>query len=924
MLFERDQKFALLRCDQCRGTGLIYWGTCSLCRGMAQGRMSRGRWLFWRYPLDRYHIAFDHAKKLVNKIRKIVVFILGLNFLFWAGFVAYRYLIITPKYGYVRPDFSVSQLPGSVDALFWLGIAALSYWWYRVVVERAKLMPIAHKENFNEELEEAVEALPTSWSDVLAMPKYKRTSIISSFTPEAIETLGVAYTVADQFAYNKVNSFHLLYALFTTPKIRILFIRMGVAVDQIQERLRPLFANNNSTTGGTHTAPVVSEELFDIFFKAYEEAYRAENDYVYSMDLLLCAVRASEQIQDILYDFSIDKNKLLNVVAWARIKDRLYRQYADLKEASRHRSKYGMDRAMTAVATPYLNHLSDDLTLLAQLGHTMTCVARDNEIRQVFQVIDGGQQSVLLVGDYGVGKKSIVEGIAEKMVEERVPARLRDKRMVRLNLSSLLAGATPSEAVERLQSIMYEIERAGNIILCIHNIHELLSVSAGGRAGVDVVSTLADYLSSGRFLTIATTTTESYAQMIANSKLSTVMTKVMVPEMNENQAIQVLESKVGYLEYKHDIFYTYDALARTVELSKKFVREVTLPGSALEIMSEAGARVRSQRGKDSLVTKDDVGEVIAEKTHVPLTSVTADESSKLMRLETTMHERVVGQDEAVSLVANALRRARADIRSKARPIANFLFLGPTGVGKTELAKTMAEVYFGGEDRMVRFDMSEFQDKQSLSRLIGLLGEKGTGLLTEAVRQNPFALLLLDEIEKADKDVINIFLQVMDDGRLTDSTGRVVDFTNVIIIATSNAGTGFVQDQMRQGLSSDIIKDRLLHGELKQHFKPEFLNRFDGIVLFKPLALGDIKQITHLMLLRISKELEAKGITLEVRDVALEFLASAGYDPEYGARPLRRVLQERVENKLAELLLTGALHRRDTVVIGQGGEITLRT
>lgn len=882
------------------------------------GTMSRGLFLFWHYPLDRYHIAYDHSKIIWNKVRKIVVCIFGLNFWFWAGFVTYRTFGKLPG-----SMWTLETVPAGAQTLFWLGVATFSYFFYRVLTERQRLIPVEYKKYTNEP-EEVQNSQPRTWQDVFSFPSGKRRNIVQSFTPEALEALGIAYTVADQYAYNKVNGFHLFYAVLSMPKVRMLFVRLGVSVEQIQERLRPLFAKDNSTTGGTHTAPIVSEEMYDILFKAYDEAYKEEGEYVYPTDLLLCAVRASEQMQDILYDFAIDKNKLMNAIAWSRIREKLYRQYLSLKEASRHRSTHGMDRAMTAVATPYLNQFSEDVTLRAQFGHTEHCVARDQEIRQVFQIVDGGQQSVLLVGDYGVGKKSIVEGIAEKMVEERVPPRLRDKRMVRISVSSLLAGTTPSGAVERLLTILHEIGRAGNIIVFIHNLHELIGVSAGGRDSLDVASTLADYLGGGKFLTIATTTTEAHAQLIANSKLSSVFSKVIIKEMDENQAIQVLESRVGYAEYKHNVFYTYDALSKTVELAKKFIRDVTLPGSALELMNESGIYTRNKRGSDSLVTMDDVGAVVSEKTHMPIASVTADESTKLLQLEEEMHERVVGQEEAVSLVANALRRARAEIRSKSRPIANFLFMGPTGVGKTELAKTIAEVYFGGENRMVRFDMSEYQDKQSLYRLIGMPGEKGTGLLTEAIRQNPFALLLLDEIEKADKDILNVFLSVMDDGRLTDSTGRVVDFTNVIIIATSNAGTSYVQEKMREGLSSDVIKDRLLHGQLKDYFRPEFLNRFDGIVLFKPLDQKGIKRIASLMLNRVAKDLEAKGIGLEVQDIALDFLAQVGFDPEFGARPLRRVLQERVENKLAELLLTGSLHRRDTVVLGEGGELKVRT
>lgn len=919
MLFETPQLLPITSCSACHTTGMVGWRRCAACQGLGSGFITRGRLHYFGYPLDRYHLALFHSRLLFNKLRKVTTAVAGVMLWLWAGIGLYYFLEKSPLIPGESLLIFVRSLPLWIPVLFWLGVIIFSYLAYRIITEE----PISAKiegRAFNEAEPGPPEQV--SWEAASRIPMAKRFNIADSFSPEALQALGMAYTTADGQSYNKVNMYHLLHALLSIGKIRILFIRLGLSVKTLQEEILPLFALENSKTGGKETAPVVGEDVGQIIFQAYEEAYQSQQSYVGATELFLAAVKMSSVFQDVLYDFEVDKNKLVNAVEWARIRERLYQQYKQFTRAARHRSKHGMDRAMTAVATPYLNQFSEDITLAAQFGNTTTCVAREKEVQSIFQVVEGGQNSVLLVGDYGVGKKTIIEGIAELMVEEKVPPRLSDKRMVRLSISSLLAGTTPAGAVERLENIMYEISRAGNIIVCIDNIQELIGVSAGGRQSLDVAGTLAEYLSAGRFLTIATTTTEAYAQTIANSKLSSVFSRVTIPEMDENQAIQVLEAKIGHLEYKHNVFYTYDALAKAVQLAKRFLRETTLPGSALEIISEAGNYARTKKGVDAMVTGEEVGAVVANKTHIPVTSITADESTRLMHLEEQLHERVVGQDEAVTLVANALRRARVEIRSQSRPIANFLFLGPTGVGKTELAKTIAEVYFGGESRMVRFDMSEYQDKSSLYRLIGAPGEKGTGLLTEAIKGNPFTLLLLDEIEKADSNILNIFLQVMDDGRLTDSTGRVVDFTNVIIIATSNAGTSYVQEQMRTGLSSDAIKDRLLHGELKDYFRPEFLNRFDGIVLFKPLEVAGIKKIAGLMLQRVARDLEVKGIMLKVDDAALDFFAKVGFDPEFGARPLRRALQERVENQLAELLLTGKVGRRDAITLGAEGKITV--
>ncbi len=329
---------------------------------------------------------------------------------------------------------------------------------------------------------------------------------------------------------------------------------------------------------------------------------------------------------------------------------------------------------------------------------------------------------------------------------------------------------------------------------------------------------------------------------------------------------------------------------------------------------------RGSAGKLTWVTKDDVAALIAEKTGVPLTDVTQEEGERLLHIEDRMHERVIGQEQAVTAIASALRRARVELRSKNRPIANFLFLGPTGVGKTELAKTTAEVFFGSENNMIRFDMSEYQNQSSAARLIGGNGEPG--LLTEAVRRQPFALLLLDELEKAHPDILNLFLQVMDDGRLTDGTGRTVDFTNVILIATSNAGTNYIQDAIARGESLVAVKNALLETELRQIYRPEFLNRFDDTVVFTPLSQDDVVAIAYLMVAGVTEQMKAKGITLTVTDDAIHELARKGYDPKFGARPLRRVVQEYVENTIAEFLLAGKVGRRDTLRLEAGGKITL--
>lgn len=922
MLFESISPLNILACPVCKGVGLRGFGKCAGCSGKAMGFWRRNKWLVWAFPLTRYNLALMSGRRVWNKIRRITLIVLWLNCWIWFFFLVYRSgagaNFMTLPENWLA---AASSLAGEQKFIFLLGALFLIFLWYRVIVENRKRGRVEKFDYSTPSLPENEEIQPMNdWSRAKNIPKKNKLFINTAFTDEAMAVLAEAYKFADRRNFAAVEPGHLFFALLSFNRISNIFIRLGIPAKMLQDSLAPVLGAP-SHTQSARSMPLISPDLQQIIFRAYEEAYAAHQDYVSVTELLVACLKQSPVLQEIIYNFDIEKNKLLNVVEWARIREHLYREYVERSRKASHRSKHGMDKAMTALATPYLNRFSEDMTLMAQLGYYDFCVAREKETEEIFRVVEGGSTSVILTGSHGVGKRTIVEGLAEKMISDDVPRRLSDKRLIKLNVAALLSGATPAGAIERLIIIMNEIARARNVILFIHNIHELVGVSTGEEGSLDVAGTLADYLKGGRFLTVATTTDDEYARHIADSALSNVFTKVEVREMDENQAIQALESKIGMLEHKSQVFFSYGAVEKSVELASRFLHESNLPGSALEVASEAAVYTRSKKGADSLVSVDEVGKVVADKTGIPATTITADESGKLLRLEEETHRRVIGQDEAVDMVANALRRARVEIRSKKRPIANFLFLGPTGVGKTELAKTIAEVYFGGEDKMVRLDMSEYQDKSGVYRLIGAPGEKGTGILTEAIRRHPFVLLLLDEIEKSDPDILNLFLQVMDDGRLTDSTGRVVDFTSAIIIATSNAGTSYVQEQMRAGLSSEAIKERLLHGELKQYFRPEFLNRFDGIVLFKALALNDIKQIARIMLGRVAKDLEEKGIELVIEDGALDFLASVGFDPEFGARPMRRALQERVENKLAELLIAGGLKRRDRVVIGQGGKIS---
>ncbi len=881
---------------------------------MSTGYIARGILQFWGRSLTRSSIVFRRARVWLERTEIFGAVILAVGLLgIFVWLVAENELtdvLFTSEFWWDSPHI--------YTMLVWSSCAAWCFVVYRTIARKKEPSIVEAYTGSGVSDEEIAGTQTHTWdSATKAFPRKQRKNIANTYTPEAMHIIEDAVRIANKHKADEVSAWHMFYALLNSKKIAGVFVRLGVPQSQLREVIEAQFSEQDTKP----IRVVLSEDVQQILFQAYEYAYNAKQEYVHVTELLLALVRQSEPIQELLYDVHVDANKLANVVEWLRIRERLHRQHLVFKKAATRRSKHGLDRAMTAVATPYLNSFSSDLTLAAKFGRLEPCVSRKKEIEEIFRIIEGGRQSVVLVGERGVGKMSIIAGIAQRMVEEKVPERLKDKRLVQLSTSALLAGTTLSGAQERIINIMNEVARAKNIIFFIDGIDDLVGSGGGGAVqGLDVSETLAEYLGSGTFLTFSTTTPNGYNQNIVNSSVGQVLARVDIEEMSDNQAIQVLESKVGFAEYKHKVFFTYDALDQAVVLSKKFLHDQNLPESALSIMSESASFVHNKKGKDQLVTAEDVGAIISHKTGIPASSISEDESSKLLRLEQAMHEQVVGQDEAVELVANALRRARAEIRSQKRPIANFLFLGPTGVGKTELAKTIARTYFGGEERMIRVDMSEYQDKSGIYRLIGQPGKQGTGILTEAVRQNPFSLVLLDEMEKADPDILNLFLQVFDDGRLTDSVGRVIDFTNTIIIATSNAGTQYVQDQMAKGIDLEAIRQDIMHGELKKHYRPEFLNRFDGIVLFRALTRPEIIQIAGLMLGRVKRDLEAKGMTLKVEDAALEALAEIGYDPEFGARPMRRAIQDKVENQLAELLLGGKLKRRDTLILGEGANV----
>src|SRR3989344_690800 len=574
----------------------------------------------------------------------------------------------------------------------------------------------------------------------------------------------------------------------------------------------------------------------------------------------------------------------------------------------------GIGKGMTGRVTPLLDSVSEDFTRKAQKGWIRKIIGREKEIKEIAQILSGSKVNVLIIGEPGSGKTSIVKGIAFKIVRGFDYQALKFKRIVNLETGSLIAGTkSAGELTEKLNRIMDEIEKSGDIILFIDEIHTLISAVQGEGADVsNVFSILEPHLAGDKIQFIGATTIENYRKYIEpNGAFARLFEIVEIPPSSPEDTIEILKFVSKYFQQEYKILISYPALKKVIELSDKLIHERVLPDKAIDILNRTASKVAYST---RFLTAEDIAGEISDVTHVPVTAVSEDEAQKLLNIESEMKKRVIGQDNAIVQIGAALKRARVGIRNENKPIASFLFVGTTGVGKTETAKTLAKTYFGDEEAMIRLDMSEYQQRDSIDRLIGTPDGRSKGVLSEAVRTKPFALILLDEIEKADSNILLTFLQVLDDGRLTDTTGRVVDFTNKIIIATSNVGTRSIQEIVQRDGSFEQMRDAVMKN-VRQHYAPEFLNRFNGIIVFKPLNILAVKKIADLLLNRLRKMADEKGVKVSFKEELIDELVKRAYSPEWGARPLARLIETSVETNLAEKLLAKTLNKGDTVELG---------
>ena len=611
--------------------------------------------------------------------------------------------------------------------------------------------------------------------------------------------------------------------------------------------------------------------------------------------------------------------------------------------APRGQSQTAVRAAPRRAETKTLDQYSRDLTLLARQGALDPVIGREREIRRAIQILSRrSKNNPVLIGEPGVGKTAVAEALAQRICDGRVPEDLRDKRLVSLDLTAMLAGTKyRGDFEERVKVVLKEVERAGNVILFIDELHTI--VGAGSAEGaIDAANILKPALGRDALQVIGATTLEEYRRHIEkDAALERRFQPVRVSEPTEEETLTILRGVRERLERHHRLTFSDEALHAAVRLSVRYIGDRFLPDKAIDLLDEAASRVRLQAfsapsERRRPVTAEDVAQVVSQWTGIPAAAITRDEGQRLLHMEDVLHRRVMGQPDAVRAVSAAVRRSRVGLGDPNRPIGSFLFLGPTGVGKTELCRALAEALFGDEKALIRIDMSEYMERHAVSRLIGsppgYVGHEEGGQLTEAVRRKPYSVVLFDEIEKAHEDVFNLLLQVMDDGCLTDSLGRRVNFKNTVVVMTSNIGAKAITDSRRPlGFTpaengperSDREIRELVFADLRRTFRPEFLNRVDETIVFHRLGQPELRAIAQKLLSAVSRRMERSGVHLTVEEAALDTLVRQGYDPRYGARPLRRAIQSAIEDPAAELLLSGSLAPGDTALAQtRGGKIVL--
>jgi len=809
-------------------------------------------------------------------------------------------------------------------------------------------------------------------------------SRFDKFSERARRVLTLAQEEAKRLNHNYIGTEHILLGLVREEEgvAAKILVNMGTSLSKMRSAVEYVIGTGEKPSAGAAGLTSRAKRVIEL---AIDEARQLGHAYIGTEHLLLGLLREGEGVAaGVLDSFSITL-------------DRTRAEITRFLSQSATKSKLGR----IAGRTPTLDQVGIDLTAAAKAGKLDPVIGRFTEIERVIQILSRRtKNNPALIGEPGVGKTAIVEGLAHRIVEGDVPETLEGKRVVALDIAAVVAGTKyRGEFEERLKKVIEEIKTSGNCVLFVDEFHTMVGAGAAEGA-VDAANILKPSLARGELQCIGATTLDDYRKYIErDAALERRFQPILVEEPSVDDTLAILHGIKERYEEHHHLTISDEALNAAATLASRYIPDRFLPDKAIDLIDEASSKVRikhrtkpvslkkleqveeryrkdkenalatqqydyaaelrqheidveekikkleekwqaEQEQEKPVVGEKDINEVVAMWTGIPVVQIASEEKERLLNMEEVLHERIIGQDEAINIISKAVRRARAGLKDPRHPIGNFIFLGPTGVGKTELARALAEFMFGNEDTLIRLDMSEFMEKFAVSRLVGAppgyVGFEEGGQLTEAVRRKSYCLILLDEIEKAHPDVFNILLQIFDDGHLTDAKGRRVDFRNSIIIMTSNIGAELIRKGAAIGFASrndetktkqqsyEVMKDKLL-GELKKSFKPEFLNRIDGTVVFHSLTKEQIRQIVDLMLVSVTKQLAEKEIKLEVTEKAKDLLGTKGYDEVFGARPLRRAIQDMIENKLSEDLLRGKFQSGDTVIVDlEGEEIVIRS
>jgi ATP-dependent Clp protease ATP-binding subunit ClpC len=804
----------------------------------------------------------------------------------------------------------------------------------------------------------------------------QRVDITRLMSGPARELIGAAATLAAERGGADLDTEHLLWAAARLDPTRQMLARAGADPDALARAIEEQQHGGGQTGQPPQLTPGAKRALLD----AHRISHSLGSTYIGP--------------EHILFALAVNPESAAGrMLGAARVTPEALQQ-AYLAGQGQGAGPPGHDGRSS---TPTLDEFGRDLTAMAREGRVDPVIGRDIEIEQTIEVLSRrGKNNPVLIGEAGVGKTAIVEGIAQRIVNEDVPQTLAGKRVVQLELSGVVAGTRyRGDFEERLRRIIDEIREHGDeLVVFIDEIHTIVGTGAGAEGGVDAANMVKPALARGELHVIGATTLDEYRKNIEkDAALARRFQPILIAEPTVDDSLAILRGLRDRYEAHHQVRYDDEALVAAVELSDRYVTDRFLPDKAIDLIDQAGARVRLRtrtprselrdlerraeelhRDKDQAVaseqyeqasvlrneieevraqvdqlsreesavpqvTVNDIAEVVSRATGVPVQQLTEEERNRLLELEGHLHERVIGQDEAVAAVAEAVRRSRAGLGDPQRPVGSFLFLGPTGVGKTELARALAEALFGGDTKLIRLDMSEFSERHTVSRLVGAppgyVGYEEAGQLTEAVRRRPYSVVLLDEIEKAHADVFNVLLQVLDDGRLTDGQGRTVDFKNTILIMTSNLGSDVVTRRgaalgfAGEGASTDDSQDRALQEQLmrrlRESFRPEFLNRIDEIIIFRELDQTELRQITQLLLEETRRRLRAQHVTVQFTAAAVDWIADHGFQPEFGARPMRRTIQREVDNQLSRMLLDGQVSPGQEVTVGvRDGHLTFET